>query len=99
IVQICIWIIDSGCSKHMTGNRALLRNLVEKFLGTFCFGNNDFAMIVGYGDVVIGSKTIKKVYYVDVTPSKWATTEYDIPGVLLHRSISQVMRTTSKRVV
>nr|GEZ59137.1 hypothetical protein [Tanacetum cinerariifolium] len=24
IVQICLWIIDSGCSKHMTGNRALL---------------------------------------------------------------------------
>nr|GFC07427.1 retrovirus-related Pol polyprotein from transposon TNT 1-94 [Tanacetum cinerariifolium] len=64
IVQICLWIIDSGCSKHMTGNRALLRNFVEKFLGTVRFGNNDFAVIVGYGDVVIGSMTIKKVYYV-----------------------------------
>nr|GEX87946.1 hypothetical protein [Tanacetum cinerariifolium] len=29
IVQICLWIIDSGCSKHMTGNRALLTNFVE----------------------------------------------------------------------
>nr|GEV02935.1 putative reverse transcriptase domain-containing protein [Tanacetum cinerariifolium] len=65
IVQICLWIIDSGCSKHMTGNRALLTNFVEKFLGTVRFGNNDFAVIVGYGDVVIGSKTIKKVYYVE----------------------------------
>nr|GEW28553.1 retrovirus-related Pol polyprotein from transposon TNT 1-94 [Tanacetum cinerariifolium] len=65
IVQICLWIIDSGCSKHMTGNRALLTNFVEKFLGTVCFGNNDFAVIDGYGDVVIGSMTIKKVYYVD----------------------------------
>ncbi|GKE81238.1 integrase, catalytic region, zinc finger, CCHC-type containing protein [Tanacetum coccineum] len=64
IVQICLWIIDSGCSKHMTGNRALLTNFVEKFLGTDRFGNNDFAVIAGYGDVVIGSKTIKKVYYV-----------------------------------
>ncbi|GJS13723.1 retrovirus-related pol polyprotein from transposon TNT 1-94 [Tanacetum coccineum] len=43
IVQICLWIINSGCSKHMTGNRALLTNLVEKFLGTVHFGNNDFA--------------------------------------------------------
>nr|GEV05954.1 integrase, catalytic region, zinc finger, CCHC-type, peptidase aspartic, catalytic [Tanacetum cinerariifolium] len=58
IVQICLWIIDSGCSKHMTGNRALLTNFVEKFLETVRFGNNDFAMIVGYGDVVIGSMTI-----------------------------------------
>nr|GFA69388.1 spindle assembly checkpoint component MAD1-like [Tanacetum cinerariifolium] len=59
------WIIDSGCSKHMTGNRALLTNFVEKFLGTVRFGNNDFAMIAGYGDVIIGSMTIKKVYYVE----------------------------------
>nr|GEU98328.1 uncharacterized mitochondrial protein AtMg00820-like [Tanacetum cinerariifolium] len=50
IVQIFLWIIDSGCSKHMTGNRALLTNFVEKFLGTVRFGNNDFAVIVGYGD-------------------------------------------------
>nr|GFA81570.1 copia protein [Tanacetum cinerariifolium] len=65
IVQICLWIIDSGCSKHMTGNRALLTNFVEKFLGTVRFGNNDFAVIAGYRDVVIGSMTIKKVYYVE----------------------------------
>nr|GEW91303.1 integrase, catalytic region, zinc finger, CCHC-type, peptidase aspartic, catalytic [Tanacetum cinerariifolium] len=52
IVQICLWIIDSGCLKHMTGKRALLKNFVEKFLGTVRFGNNDFAVIAGYGDVV-----------------------------------------------
>nr|GFB37907.1 integrase, catalytic region, zinc finger, CCHC-type, peptidase aspartic, catalytic [Tanacetum cinerariifolium] len=49
IVQICLWIIDSRCSKHMTGNRAMLTNFVEKFLGTVRFGNNDFAVIAGYG--------------------------------------------------
>nr|GEU77509.1 hypothetical protein [Tanacetum cinerariifolium] len=65
IVQICLWIIDSGCSKHMTGNRALLMNFVEKFFGTVRFGNNNFAMIAGYGDMVIGSMTIKKVYCVE----------------------------------
>nr|GFB22853.1 integrase, catalytic region, zinc finger, CCHC-type, peptidase aspartic, catalytic [Tanacetum cinerariifolium] len=65
IVQIYLWIIDSGCSKHMTGNHALLTNFVEKFLGTVRFGNNEFAMIAGYGDVVIGSMTINKVYYVE----------------------------------
>nr|GEZ00749.1 integrase, catalytic region, zinc finger, CCHC-type, peptidase aspartic, catalytic [Tanacetum cinerariifolium] len=56
---------SKGCSKHMMGNRALLTNFVEKFLGTVCFGNNDFAVIAGYGDVVIGSMRIKKVYYVE----------------------------------
>nr|GEY30140.1 integrase, catalytic region, zinc finger, CCHC-type, peptidase aspartic, catalytic [Tanacetum cinerariifolium] len=64
IVHICLWIIDSGCSKHMTGSCALLTNFVEKFLGTVRFGNNDFTVIVGYDDVVIGSMRIKKVYYV-----------------------------------
>nr|GFA46423.1 integrase, catalytic region, zinc finger, CCHC-type, peptidase aspartic, catalytic [Tanacetum cinerariifolium] len=64
-VQICLWIIDSGCSKHMTGNRTLLTIFVEKFLGTVRFGKNYFAVIAGHGDVVIGSMTIKKVYYVE----------------------------------
>nr|GEW11498.1 hypothetical protein [Tanacetum cinerariifolium] len=66
IVHICHWIIDSRCSKHMTGNRALLKSFVEKFLGTVCFGNNYFTVIAGYGDVVIGLMIIKKVYYVEV---------------------------------
>nr|GEU63861.1 retrovirus-related Pol polyprotein from transposon TNT 1-94 [Tanacetum cinerariifolium] len=65
IAEICLWIIDSGCSKHMTGNHALLTNFVEKFLGTVRFGNNDFAVIVGSGDVVIGSMMTKKVYYLE----------------------------------
>nr|GEZ04705.1 integrase, catalytic region, zinc finger, CCHC-type, peptidase aspartic, catalytic [Tanacetum cinerariifolium] len=64
IVQICLWIINSVCSKHMTGNRSLLTNFMEKFLGTVRFGNNDFAVIAGYRVVVIGSMTIKKVHYV-----------------------------------
>nr|GEV78376.1 hypothetical protein [Tanacetum cinerariifolium] len=51
IVHICLWIIDSGCLKHMAGNSALLTNFVETFLGTVRFGNNDFAVIAGYGDV------------------------------------------------
>nr|GEU84702.1 integrase, catalytic region, zinc finger, CCHC-type, peptidase aspartic, catalytic [Tanacetum cinerariifolium] len=50
-MNICLWIIDSGCSKHMTGNCALLTNFMKKFLGMVRFGNNDFAVIAGYGDV------------------------------------------------
>nr|GEZ32928.1 integrase, catalytic region, zinc finger, CCHC-type, peptidase aspartic, catalytic [Tanacetum cinerariifolium] len=49
----------------MTGNHALLTNFMEKFLRTVRFGNYDFAVIAGYGDVVIGYMTIKKVYYVE----------------------------------
>nr|GEZ81075.1 ribonuclease H-like domain-containing protein [Tanacetum cinerariifolium] len=35
---------------HMMGNRALLTNFVEKFIGMVRFGNNDFAVIAGYGN-------------------------------------------------
>nr|GEZ52217.1 retrovirus-related Pol polyprotein from transposon TNT 1-94 [Tanacetum cinerariifolium] len=34
LVEIVQFIIDSGCSMHMTGNLKLLINFVEKFLGT-----------------------------------------------------------------
>ncbi|GJR68059.1 hypothetical protein Tco_0014124 [Tanacetum coccineum] len=34
VIQLVMWIVDSGCSKHMTGNLHLLRNFVEKFMGT-----------------------------------------------------------------
>ncbi|GKB28628.1 retrovirus-related pol polyprotein from transposon TNT 1-94 [Tanacetum coccineum] len=33
LVEIILFILDSGCSKHMTGNLKLLVNFVEKFLG------------------------------------------------------------------
>nr|GEZ19914.1 retrovirus-related Pol polyprotein from transposon TNT 1-94 [Tanacetum cinerariifolium] len=34
LIEIVLCIVDSGCSKHMTGNLKLLINFVEKFLGT-----------------------------------------------------------------
>nr|GFA98711.1 hypothetical protein [Tanacetum cinerariifolium] len=34
LVEIILVIVDSGCSKHMTGNLKLLINFVKKFLGT-----------------------------------------------------------------
>ncbi|GJS65787.1 retrovirus-related pol polyprotein from transposon TNT 1-94 [Tanacetum coccineum] len=58
VIQIVVWIIDSGCSKHMTGNLRLLRNFIEKFMGTDRFGNDHFATITCYGDYVHGKVTI-----------------------------------------
>nr|GFA06600.1 copia protein [Tanacetum cinerariifolium] len=65
LVNIVLFIIDSGCSKHMTGNLKLLINFVEKFLGTVKFKNDQIAPILGYGDLVQGAVTIKRVYYVE----------------------------------
>ncbi|GJS04476.1 retrovirus-related pol polyprotein from transposon TNT 1-94 [Tanacetum coccineum] len=48
----------------MTGNLKLLTNFVEKFLRTVKFGNYQIAPILGYGDLVQGTITIKRGYYV-----------------------------------
>ncbi|GKF32525.1 hypothetical protein Tco_0102323, partial [Tanacetum coccineum] len=52
VVQIVMWIVDSGCSKHMTGDQSLLENFIKKFMGTVRFGNDNFAAITGYGDYI-----------------------------------------------
>nr|GEW71088.1 integrase, catalytic region, zinc finger, CCHC-type, peptidase aspartic, catalytic [Tanacetum cinerariifolium] len=64
IVQCILFIVDSGCIKYMTDNLQLLCNFVEKFPGTVRFGNDQFAPILGYGDLVQGNVTINRVYYV-----------------------------------
>ncbi|GJY93451.1 retrovirus-related pol polyprotein from transposon TNT 1-94, partial [Tanacetum coccineum] len=65
VIQLVLWIVDSGCSKHMTGNLQLLRNFIEKFIGTVRFGNDHFTAITGYGDYVQVNLTICHVYYVE----------------------------------
>ncbi|GJS46100.1 retrovirus-related pol polyprotein from transposon TNT 1-94 [Tanacetum coccineum] len=49
---------------HITGNLSLLCNFVEKYLGTVCFGTDQFDPILGYGDLVQGNIMINRVYYV-----------------------------------
>nr|GEU74320.1 Gag-Pol polyprotein [Tanacetum cinerariifolium] len=64
LVEIILFIVDSGCSKHVTGNLKLLINFVEKFLGTVKFGNDQIAPILCYGDlndIVIGLPKLKFV--------------------------------------
>ncbi|GJW09049.1 retrovirus-related pol polyprotein from transposon TNT 1-94 [Tanacetum coccineum] len=65
VVQIVLWYLDSGCSKHMIGNRSQLMNFVSKFLGTVRFRNDQIARIMGYGDYQLGNVVISRVYYVE----------------------------------
>ncbi|GJU30302.1 retrovirus-related pol polyprotein from transposon TNT 1-94 [Tanacetum coccineum] len=65
VVRIILWVVDNGCSKHMTGDRLLLRNFIKKFMGTVRFGNDNFVAITGYGDYIHGNITICHVYYVE----------------------------------
>nr|GEY61779.1 retrotransposon protein, putative, Ty1-copia subclass [Tanacetum cinerariifolium] len=54
-----------SASLNMPSRSKSFKSLPRSFLRTVRFGNNDFPMIAGYRDVVIGSMTIKKVYYVE----------------------------------
>nr|GEV15630.1 integrase, catalytic region, zinc finger, CCHC-type, peptidase aspartic, catalytic [Tanacetum cinerariifolium] len=65
VVQIVLWYLNFGCSKHMTGDRSQLTNFVKKFLGTVKFGNDHMAKIMGYGDYQIRNVTISRVYFVE----------------------------------
>nr|GEV34771.1 Gag-Pol polyprotein [Tanacetum cinerariifolium] len=64
LVEIILCIVDSGCSKHITGNLKLLINFVKKFMGTVKFGNDQIAPILGYGDlnnILVGLPKLKFV--------------------------------------
>nr|GEX77536.1 hypothetical protein [Tanacetum cinerariifolium] len=65
VVQIVLSYLDSGRSKHMTGDRSQLTNFVDKFLGTVKVKNDHVAKILGYGDYQIGNITISRVYYME----------------------------------
>ncbi|GKA26952.1 retrovirus-related pol polyprotein from transposon TNT 1-94 [Tanacetum coccineum] len=67
VVQIVLWIVDSGCSKHMTGDRSLLKNFIEKFMGTVRFGNDNFAAITGYGDDLLTGDRESNLYTISIS--------------------------------
>ncbi|GJW70058.1 retrovirus-related pol polyprotein from transposon TNT 1-94 [Tanacetum coccineum] len=64
IVEIVLWYLDSGCSKHMTGQRDKLINFVSKFIGTVRFGHGHFVAIMGYNYLPFGN-ILTRVYYVE----------------------------------
>ncbi|GKB43424.1 retrovirus-related pol polyprotein from transposon TNT 1-94 [Tanacetum coccineum] len=61
--KLSLFIVDSGAQDMRAIH--LVCNFVEKYLGTVRFGNDQFALILGYGDLVQGNITIKRVYYVE----------------------------------
>nr|GFA53954.1 retrovirus-related Pol polyprotein from transposon TNT 1-94 [Tanacetum cinerariifolium] len=65
VIQICLWCVDLGCSKHMTGNLKLLINFIWKFMGTVRFENDHVAAIMGFGDLQWGNILITRVYFVE----------------------------------
>nr|GEY57485.1 retrovirus-related Pol polyprotein from transposon TNT 1-94 [Tanacetum cinerariifolium] len=65
VIQSCLRCVNSGCSKHMTGNLKLFINFVWKFMGAVRFGNDHVATILGFGDLQWGNILITRVYFVE----------------------------------
>ncbi|XP_045791507.1 uncharacterized protein LOC123886217 [Trifolium pratense] len=60
------WYLDSGCSRHMTGDRQSFLSFEKKEGGTVTFGNNEKASIRGKGTIgKNNSAKIENVHYVE----------------------------------
>lgn len=59
------WYFDSGCSKHMTGDKSLFTHLTEGHDGRVTFGHRNSIRILGKGIVeVLGIPKLNDVLYV-----------------------------------
>ncbi|KAK1384246.1 hypothetical protein POM88_021981 [Heracleum sosnowskyi] len=54
-------ILDSGCSGHMTGNKALLSDFEEKAGPKVSYGDGNIGRTMGYGNINLGSVIITNV--------------------------------------
>ncbi|XP_075500151.1 uncharacterized protein LOC142538739 [Primulina tabacum] len=54
-----IWLLDSGCSRHMTGNKDLLSEIVNYKGPTITFGDNSKGRAVGKCKIIHGKVIIK----------------------------------------
>jgi hypothetical protein len=59
-----LWYVDSGCSKHMTGNKEKFLNL-KKQKGKVTFGDNALGNILGKGTMSLGKDKAKNVLLVE----------------------------------
>ena len=53
------WYVDSGYSKHMTGDRDMFLTLQNERDGSVSFGNDDSTKIIGKDTFRIGNKSTK----------------------------------------
>ena len=63
-----VWLIDSGCTRHMSNDKSIFKELDESYISKVRIGNGDCIDVKGKGDVVIntssGIKIINDVLYV-----------------------------------
>jgi len=73
MLQICLrakekhksWYLDSGCSRHMTGEKSMFLTLTMKEGGNVKFGGNQSGKIIGTRTIGNASISIYNVWLVD----------------------------------
>ena len=65
-MDMCLWYLDSGCSRHMTGDRSLFKFFKSKKGGNVTFGDGSKSQIKGKGIISLpGLLDIANVLYVE----------------------------------
>jgi hypothetical protein len=59
------WYLDSGCSRHMTGEKSMFLTLTMKEGGNVKFGGNQTGKIIGTRTIGNSSISINNVWLVD----------------------------------
>ena len=60
------WILDSGCSRHMSGEEQLFNNVTKQDLSMVTFGDNSKVRVVGIGSIgLTGTTQVEQVLLVD----------------------------------
>jgi hypothetical protein len=67
VLNSCLWYLDSGCSKHMTGDKSLFKELNEgRGGGNITYGDGSKSKVIGQGIVqILGAPTPQEVLYVE----------------------------------
>ena len=66
VMDTCLWYLDNGCSRHMTGDRSLFKVFESKKGGNVTFGDGSKSQIKGKGIISLpGLLDIANVLYVE----------------------------------
>ena len=66
VMDTCLWYLDSGCLRHMTGDRSLFKVFESKKGGNVTFGDGSKSQIKGKGIISLpGLSDIANVLYVE----------------------------------
>jgi len=62
------WLIDSGCTNHMTADLSLFKDLDKSYVSKVKIGNGEYVKVEGKWAIEVetmsGTKTLKNVLYV-----------------------------------